>query len=134
MEGLFDQLEKLDMNIGEKEKTDAAIDDKIEYYKGPFNDILMKLQTKELLLSAPCGLAPCIFVKNPFIFKTQMRNLRSIWEELDKNRAKKFENIMKIIKEEDRVAKLKRDKEKKEKERKIEELKKKREKEGGKRE
>ena len=59
---------------------------------------------------------------------------RSIWEELDKNRAKKFENIMKIIKEEDRVAKLKRDKAKKEKERKIEELKKKREKEGGKRE
>ena len=41
---------------------------------------------------------------------------------------------MKIIKEEDRVAKLKRDKAKKEKERKIEELKKKREKEGGKRE
>ena len=56
-----------------------------------------------------------------------LHTFRAIWGDLEKERAKQFENIMKIIKEEDRLAKIKKDKEKKEKDRKKEELKKKRE-------
>ena len=41
---------------------------------------------------------------------------RVLWGEFEKERAKKLDEITKIIKEEDRLAKLKKDKEKKEKE------------------
>jgi len=77
MNSISDKLERLEDGIKEKNKTDAAIDDKIRYYSGgPLTDLLMKIQTRELVLSARCGLAPCIFTKNPIIFKTQMNKLR----------------------------------------------------------
>ena len=56
-----------------------------------------------------------------------LHTFRAIWGDLEKERAKQFENIVKIIKEEDRLAKIKKDKEKKDKERQKEELIKKRE-------
>ena len=65
-------MERLEDGIKEKNKTDAAIDDKIRYYSGgPLTDLLMKIQVPSNMQGVS-GISGhfCLFPFLPFSLRT----------------------------------------------------------------